>query len=239
MERIDLGIGLPKGFSALLAEFYSVCHVDALCTKNFTDEFYDVFYHDKEYFIDKASFEEPQIRTKRELGRFMVLEALYVPGAYINSCFIVHQEDVDLVTLIYDEGGKLHIWYPWFEELYHPLIHDCIEFNNDSHLEIIKEVYDNLDFELNVGPIIKQHDGDTEICRQTFERDIPFPSFIYHALIKHIMLFEKRKYPLGQGALRPFKAFEDLYESYIKDDVDLEKWRRDYKLDDPWNPRKR
>jgi hypothetical protein len=66
----------------------------------------------------------------------MILHSFYIAENIFTNML---GTKVELIALLYEERGKIHIWNPSFEELFLPLIKDDINNESDTHWRSIVE----------------------------------------------------------------------------------------------------
>lgn len=60
-----------------------------------------------------------------------------------------------------------------------------------------------------------------------------FTTVVYYSLLNQIFLIEDEKYPNLPGSERTIQAYNELYDDYLNDRVDMVQWRKKYRLKDP------
>lgn len=236
--NIDFPLGIfPEGFSEKLKKGFNILTIDMYATPNFTDEYIMEFSSEESYFSKKL--DKIKHVDYRELGRFELLEGLYVEGEYINSFFIAKNEILNekkgrndkLAVLLYVEKNNFYIWYPWFEELFLPLIEDDIKNKTDKHLRNLKAIQIDCHEDFDIGILVKESHVDYEIEHSITEG---FHTGVYYSLLKHIFLMEDEKYPSIPGSKRTIQAYEELFKNFSEGDTNLDGWRSKFHLNNPW-----
>lgn len=225
----------PQGFNKKLKSSFNILTIDMYATASFTDEHIMEFTSDENYVLKRQGNTEEV--GYRELGRFELLDGLFVDGDYFDSFFIVKNEfqngrnqKVTLAALLYVDRNNFHIWYPWFEELFRPLIEDDIKNNTNKHLINLRAIQRDCSKDLDIVDIVINSNVDYII-----EHSITgcFNTGVFYSLIKHIFIMEDEKFPAIPGSKRTLEAYEQLYNNYISGNPNLDEWRTKYRLDNP------
>lgn len=237
-KTIDFSEGfLPKGFSERLYECFDIVSIDALATPDFSDLSIPYVLSEDDYILVTPKGKEHI--TYRELGNFELLNGIFSEGDYVHSFYIAKNVfgnkqtgvPVKLAALLYEEKGKIHIWNPTFEELFLPLILDDLENKDDSHWRNLQDIHQSRSLDLDVYSIVECNDVDYELegmCTPWFN------TTVFYSLLNHIFLIEDEKYPAIPGSNRTLKAYKDLYDDYLNDCRNMDKWRSAHRLKNPW-----
>lgn len=235
---IDFGYAaIPRGFSKHLSNCFDVVTIDIYATPDLTERHIPMFLSEDDYVLVTAKRKE--YVDYRELGRFVLLDAIFSEGDYFHSFFVAENifEDerghsVKLIALLYEERGNIHIWKPSFEELFLPLIQDDLEKGLDSHWKSLQEIQQNCSEDLDVYQITLANQADYEI-EVDWDKGEVFTTVVYYALLKHIFLVEDEKYPEIPGSERTIQAYKELFDDHLNGNVDMDRWRKKYRLKDP------
>lgn len=239
-KMIDFNEGvLPLGFKKHLTRCFDLVSTDIYASPNYIERSFGLFLSEGDYMLVTAKAKEHV--NYRELGSFELLDGIFSKGDYLDSFFIAQNvfinkdnKKVKLISLLYEERANIHIWTPYFEELFLPLIRDDLENGVDSHWKSLQEVQQECYLELDVYEIAQNNQVDYEI-EGTNGLNSPYvSSVVYYALMKHIFLIEDEKYPTIPGSIRTLQAYQDLYDDHLHNRVDMEKWRKKHHLKDPW-----
>lgn len=226
----------PNGFSELLNIHFDLTSMESYGLSGYKDTILPFLSYDSDHVLVTAR-DKKHIKW-RELGEFQILDGIFSEGDYVNSFYVVKNiyidektnETVRLVSLLYDEKGKIHIWTPAFEELFLPLIIDDLNNETDSHWKSMLEIHQRRSLDLNVYDIVQRNNVDYELEGVD---GLSFNTTVFYLLMNHIFLFEDTKYPNIPGSNRTLKAYKDLYDDYLGKCVDMDKWRRNQYLKDP------
>lgn len=228
---------IPEGFSQHLSKCFDEVTIDIYATPDFTDRYIPMFLSEGEYVLVTAK--QKKHVNYRELGKFEILNAIFSKGDYFQSFYIAENifenkdgATVKLIALLYEERGIIHIWNPYFEELFLPLIQDDINKGVDSHWRGLLEIQEKRSKDLDVYEIALANQVDYEVEVEWDKGNI-FTSVVYYALLNHIFLVEDEKYPHIPGSERTIQAYRDLYDDYLNGRVDMTQWREKYRLNDP------
>lgn len=237
-KMIDFGYGcMPAGFSKYLSNCFDVVTVDIYATPDFRERYIPMFLSENDYIMVTAKRKEHV--TYRELGQYEILNGIFSKGDYFHSFYIAENvfkdnkgKTVKLIALLYEERGNIHIWNPFFEELFLPLIQDDIKNGVDSHWRSLLEIQQNRSKDLDAYEIVIENQVDYEI-EVDWNKGEVFTTLVYYSLLNHIFLVEDEKYPDIPGSERTIQAYKELYDDHLNGQVDMIRWRKKYKLKDP------
>lgn len=237
-KMIDFGYGaMPVGFSKHLSNCFDVLTIDIYATPDFTERYIRMFLSEGDYTLVTAKRKEHV--NYRELGQFELLDAIFSKGDYFHSFYIAENIFIDkkgitvkLIALLYEERGKIHIWNPSFEELFLPLIQDDVEKGVDSHWRSLLEIQQKRSKDMDVYEIAHTNQVDYEIEVEWDKGEI-FSTVVYYVLLKHIFVVEDEKYPDIPGSERTIQAYKELYDDHLNGRVDMDRWRKKYRLKNP------
>ncbi|MFB5690589.1 hypothetical protein [Bacillus cereus] len=238
-KTIDFSEGLlPKGFSKRLFECFEIVPIDALATPDFSDLSIPYVLSEDDHILVTPKKGKEHI-TYRELGNFELLNGIFSEGDYVHSFYIAKNvfknkqtgAPVKLAALLYEERSKIHIWNPYFEELFVPLILDDLANDTDSHWRSLQEIHQCRSLDLDVYSIVESNGVDYEIeglCTPAFN------TTVFYSLLNQVFLIEDVKYPDIPGSNRTLKAYKDLYDDYLNGCKDMDRWRSAHHLKNPW-----